>query len=137
MIRIVLDTNILISAIGWSGKSRRILVHCIAGRIKLITSLPLLDEILAVLNRPKFSFISASKKQEFFKYLLTIAEVVEPRQKVDIIQADPEDNRVLECALEGKADYIISEDKHLLSLKEYKGIRIATGAQFLRIFEER
>ena len=132
MIRIVLDTNTIISAIGWKhSKPRRILEACLSGKYLLVESSGLLKEFVAVMERPKFGFISEEQKKELWARLINYCEIVEPTKKINIIKSDPSDNKVLECALEGKAQYIVSGDNHLLRLKVYMGIRIVTAAEFL------
>jgi putative PIN family toxin of toxin-antitoxin system len=132
MIRIVLDTNTIISAIGWKhSKPRRILEACLSGKYLLVESPGLLKELAAVMERPKFGFIPEEQKKELVTRLINYCEIVEPTKKINIIKSDPADNKVLECALEGKAQYIVSGDNHLLRLKVYMGIRIVTAAEFL------
>ena len=132
MIRIVLDTNTIISAIGWKhSKPRRILEACLSGKYLIVESPGLLKELAAVMERPKFGFIPEEQKKELVTRLINYCEIVEPTKKINIIKSDPADNKVLECALEGKAQYIVSGDNHLLRLKVYMGIRIVTAAEFL------
>ncbi len=71
----------------------------------------------------------------FEEELLRVATLVVPSKKIDIIKEDPDDNKVLECAIEGNVDYIISGDRHLLKLKEYSGIRIVRASWLLKIVE--
>jgi putative PIN family toxin of toxin-antitoxin system len=132
MKRIVVDTNILISALGWKdGNPRKTLDRCIQGKCKLIESIDLIKEFLAVIQRPKFDFISEDEKAEFLLEFIHICDTIEPKRKITLIMDDPNDNLVLECAFEGKADYIISGDEHLLKLKEFEGIKIISAADFL------
>jgi len=135
MIRLVLDTSTLISALGWKkGNPRKIFEDCLSGKYQLIESIDLINEFLKVFNRDKFSFISKEDKQEFIVRLFEICNLVEPKTKLNIIEDDPEDNIVLECALEGNANYIISSDPHVLKLKEFKGIKIVNPKEFLDLF---
>lgn len=130
-IRVVLDTNILISAIGWEGKPGKILEMSVRGEIALILSPALLNEFKDIIARPKFDFIPNIKKEEFIPLLTKLSEITIPETKLNIIPVDPKDNRVLECALAGKADYIISGDKHLLDLKTLGRIKIVSPTEFL------
>jgi putative PIN family toxin of toxin-antitoxin system len=133
MIRVVLDTNTLISAVGWKySKPRRILETCLSGKYMLVESPGLLKEFVAVMERPKFNFIPEEQKKELVVRLINHCEIVEPKKKLNILKSDPADNKVLECALEGKAQYIISGDNHLLRLKDFMGIRIVTADEFLK-----
>ncbi len=85
-----------------------------------------------MLSRPKFGFIPLAERQTFLVSLAAICEWVEPRTRVGVIQTDPSDNRVLECALDGRANAIVTRDQHLLSLSSYQGIPLLTPAAFLR-----
>jgi len=137
MIKIVLDTNTLISAIGWKeGKPRKVFEGCLSGKYRLIESTDLIKEFLKVMKRPKFDFISEEEVQTFVLNLLQISELIESKTKIDAVKSDPTDNIVLECAFEAKADYIISGDEHLLKLKEFEGITILTAAEFLNLMNK-
>jgi putative PIN family toxin of toxin-antitoxin system len=128
----VLDTNLLISAVGWKGKPRAILDLCIDNKLKLIESPQLIDEFIDVINRPKFSFIEPEVKIEIIISIFDISEIIEPNIKLDIVKEDEKDNRALECALAGNCDYIISGDSHLLKLQEFEGIKIYNASKFLK-----
>jgi len=136
MTKIVMDTNTLISAIGWKkGNPRKIFEKCLAGEFTLARSTDLMKEFLKVMNRPKFNFISDEDKQAFSLHLLQVCELVETKTRLNIIKEDPDDNIVLECAVDAKADYIVSGDRHLLNLKEFKGIKIVSPRSFLTLIE--
>jgi len=129
-----MDTNTLISAIGWKeGKPRKVLDGCLAGKWNLIESLDMLKEFIEVIQRPKFDFISEEDKKEFLINLMNICDIVDPKKKLNVIKADPDDNMVLECALEGEVGFIVSGDDHLLDLKEFGGVRIVTADSFLKL----
>jgi len=134
MIKVVLDTSILISALGWKkGNPRKIFEGCLSSKYQLIESIDLIKEFLEVFQRDKFSFIAKEDKQEFITNLLKICYLIDPKTKINIIKEDTDDNIVLECAFEGKVNYIISGDPHLLKLKEFKGIKIVKPKEFLDI----
>ena len=136
MIRLVLDTTTLISALGWKdGNPRKVFELCLDAKCCLIESPDLIKEFISVISRPKFNFISKEEKNEFIVSLLQICNLVEHKKKLDIVKEDPKDNIVLEAALEGKAEFIITGDNHLLKLKEFKGIKIITPKDFLEILE--
>ena len=132
--RVVADTNIVVSGLLWRGSPRRVLDAARDGIIELFTSAALLDELEAVLSREKFSQrlakanVAADELVLGYAVLATLIEVeaVEP-----VILADPDDDAVLACALAGECDIITSGDGHLLRLKEYGGIRILTAAEIL------
>jgi putative PIN family toxin of toxin-antitoxin system len=129
MIRVVADTNILISAFLYGGLPRVFLDHGLAGAFSLVTSGALLDELDEKLS-VKFA-VPESKALAFLSQLKCKTAVVTPSFVLDAVSDDPDDNRVLECAVEGKADYIVSGDRHLLRLHSYDGIAILSVRQFL------
>ena len=134
--RIVCDTNILISALRFGGSPNKIIELAREGDIKLITSPFILHEFERVL-REKFHY----KKEEakiFRESIEKICLLVNPASQISIIKKKNDDNRILECALKGKVDYIVTGDKkHILPLKNFQGIKIVTAAQFLRGFEKK
>jgi|SRR3989344_4925722 len=132
--RAVSDTNVLIStAIMKLVNPRKIFKMFLDDKIILIESEELITELKEVLMRPKFDFISMIEKESFIKSLTELCEIVKPRQKLEIIKEDPDDNIVLETAIRGKVDYIISGDEHLLKLKEFRGIKIISPKEFLEL----
>jgi putative PIN family toxin of toxin-antitoxin system len=136
MLRVVLDTNVLISAVGWRGNPRKVLALCTEGKLNLVQTRETLKELERVLQRARFNFIPAEKKQELLRHLTDISIKVTPKEKVEVIKEDPGDNKFLDCAVAGKADYIVSGDQHLLELKDYKGIKIVTPSELLKILSE-
>jgi len=64
--------------------------------------------------------------------IISISKIVEPLEKLDVVKEDPDDNKILECAKEGKVDYIVTQDKHLLKLKSFEGIEILNPCEFLK-----
>lgn len=133
-VRAVLDTNALISAaLTPRGIAGRIIHHAQDNDFELVTSDPLLAELRGVIHRTKISGqIGVEQCESFVKLIEETAEMVSSHQKLQAVKADISDNRVLEAALAGKADYIVTGDKkHLLSLKEFRGIKIASPRDFL------
>lgn len=131
--KIVLDTNALVSAIGWEGPPARILRACRGGQFTLVTSPQLLEELTRVLTYPKLRVIAQQPDlPEILKWLHAPEQVVIPRRTVHVITVDPPDNRGLEAAVEGKTDVIISGDEHLLGLRIFEGIPILGPAAFCR-----
>jgi putative PIN family toxin of toxin-antitoxin system len=130
--KVVLDTNILVSIIGWGEKPEIILGLCITDDIKLIISPSILDEFKETIFLKRFDFIEKGKKEKFVSLLMKIAEVVEPSVRLNVITEDEDDNRIIECAIAGGADFIISGDKDLLRLGKFGGIRIVSPSQFLK-----
>jgi putative PIN family toxin of toxin-antitoxin system len=132
VLRVVLDTNVLISGILFGGKPRKILEIAIRGDIRLCLSEPILEELRGVLQRSKFDY-SPEMIQSILTELTGIADFVNPSETLNVILEDPEDNRILECAVEAKANYIISGDLHLLKLSRYRNIEVLNVAAFLEM----
>jgi putative PIN family toxin of toxin-antitoxin system len=131
MLRIVLDTNVLISAILFGGKPRQILEKAIRGEIQLCISEPILEEFRGVLRRSKFDY-SPEMIQIILTELTGIAHLVNPSRAIEVVSEDPADNRILECAVEAKASYIVTGDSHLLKLSRYGSIEIGNAVASLK-----
>jgi putative PIN family toxin of toxin-antitoxin system len=134
MIKVVLDTNTLISALGWEGKQQLILNYCLGNKFKLLLSPEILKEIKEVLYRKKFDFIDKEKKDEFIVLLSELTEIMEPNIEINICR-DKADNKFIELAVSSNAKIIVSGDEDLLELKEYKDIKIMDANHFLAIFQ--
>ena len=132
--RVVLDTNVLISAIMFGGKSRDILEMGISGKIKITLSQDILKELAEVLVDKKFR-APISFVQQTIHELTEIAELVIVTCKINAIKTDPDDNRILECAVSGKADCIVSGDSDLLNLKHFKKIKILSPNDFYALLK--
>ncbi|MBI2007275.1 MAG: putative toxin-antitoxin system toxin component, PIN family [Candidatus Blackburnbacteria bacterium] len=131
--RVVLDSNILISAFVYGGKPEQILRLILEKQIDGFTSSPLLSELFEVLIK-KFHF-SLEKIQVFEQKIKKNFLVVYPEKTVHVVK-DEDDNKVLEVAVEGGCDFIITGDKELLRLGKWKGISILTADQFLGRLDE-
>jgi len=129
MSRVVADTNIYISAIMFGGLPGSVLDLGLLRAFTLVVSPPLLDELEDKL-RIKFG-VSARDAAAIRAKLQNAANVVDPQLVLNVVKDVPDDNHVLECAVEGAADYIVSGDRHLLQLKAHAGIPILTARQFL------
>ncbi len=127
---IVLDTNVLISAVLFSGKPRMILEEIRKGNVCCSLSLAILGELQGVLQRKRFGF-SRSAAFQVVEELQAICDVVFPRHRLNVVHDDPDDDRILECAVEAQANIIVSGDCHLLALPDFKHIRIRNPANFL------
>lgn len=131
MLKVVTDTNIYISAILFGGKPEQVRELARKGKIELLISEATLTEVAGILKR-KFSWPDwqISETIEGFR---TGTTLVTPKRTLKVIKGHDPDNRILECAIEGKARYIISGDEHhILPLKEYQSIKIVSPATFLR-----
>ncbi|HIH39457.1 TPA: putative toxin-antitoxin system toxin component, PIN family [Candidatus Woesearchaeota archaeon] len=132
--RVVLDTNILVSAAICDGSQAEIIRKAHDGVIKLVISSEIINELSKVLSRPKFKF-SREQIESYVSHLVEAAEIVEPDIELNIIKEDPSDDRILECAVFGDVDYIVSGDSHILNLKEIKNIPIITSRKFLEVIK--
>jgi putative PIN family toxin of toxin-antitoxin system len=136
VIRAVLDTNTIISGIGWSGPPQEIVDAAINGNFVLLTSPALLEELGRVLSYPRLRALPQDRVQEVLALLPLVAHMVEPEEKISVIHRDPADNRVLECAAAGEASHIVSGDDHLFALKRFRGIPIMKAADFLKVLRK-
>jgi putative PIN family toxin of toxin-antitoxin system len=113
----------LISAVLFGGKPRQVLEKAIRGEVRLCISDPILDELKGVLQRPKFGY-SPEMIQVILTELSGISDFVEAARTMNVVLEDPEDNRILECAVEAEAKYIVTGDSHLLKLGKFRNIEI-------------
>ncbi|HLB62677.1 MAG TPA: putative toxin-antitoxin system toxin component, PIN family [Actinomycetota bacterium] len=128
--RVVLDTNILISAFVFPGGTPEFVYRAaIQGRIELVTSPTLLAEFGRVLSE-KFGW-DRSLVEEAVGQVARIGTIVRPRRRIAMITVDPDDDRVLEAAMAGHAEVIVSGDRHLTRLAGWEGIRILEASMLL------
>lgn len=136
---IVLDTNVIISAVlSPNGNSARIVRRWEAGEFEIATSTTLIKELEKALTydrEKKHIGLTTKDLEGLLKNLQSSTTFVEPEEFLDVVNEDPDDNHVIECAVTAKASYIITGDDHLLELKEYQGIVILTPAEFLTFLE--
>ncbi|MEN8263081.1 MAG: putative toxin-antitoxin system toxin component, PIN family [Nitrospirota bacterium] len=127
--RVVFDSNIFISALVIPGsKAEKAIARIIDGKDSLVLSKIIIDEILSVLSR-KFS----RDREAICRvavYLSDLGEVIGPSKKLKILKDDP-DNRILECAIAGKAVFIVTGDKEMLNLQEFQGVKIISLREYL------
>ncbi len=129
--RVVADTNVLISALLFGGVSDQVFLAGLRGEIQLVTSDPLLKELERILKN-KFK-LDVQWVRGVIEEVRNVAEVVEVSSHINVISHPEDDNRVLECAVDGKADFIVTGDtKHILPLKEFRGIKILTPSEFIK-----
>ncbi len=128
--KVVFDTNIFISAFAIPGGSaEKAILKIIENDIHLVISKAIIHELLDVLAR-KFGR-DAEELARVAVYLSELGEMVSPKRKIKILKDDP-DNRILECAIAGRADMIVTGDQAMLRLGEYEGVRIITLKEFLQ-----
>lgn len=131
----VLDTNVLISALGWNGNERKLLKLCIDGEIKGCMSYDIFREVERVIDYPQLKFTEKQKKR-FIRLILEVFEFVETNEKIDLIKDDPEDNKIIECASASFAQYIVSGNKHLLKHEKFRDIKIVKCKDLLDEIED-
>jgi uncharacterized protein len=131
VVRVVADTNILVSALLFGGAPDQVFLAGLRGEIQLLTSPSLLKEFEKVLKE-KFK-LNIHLVREIIQEVMDVAEIVEVSSHIKAISYPDEDNRVLECAVDGKAEFIVTGDtRHILPLKEYGGIKILSPSEFLK-----
>ena len=133
--RVTLDTNVLVSSTFWEGASDKIIQRAENKEIELILSREILKEFAEVLQYREIQEKIKNKNLEMKRTLekiMGIAIIVEPKQRINAVKEDPDDNKILECAKEGKAEFIITKDNHLLKLKQVESIKIITPEEFLK-----
>jgi len=134
MLKIVADTNVLISSLLRGGKPRQLVFKIDGVDVKLVSSEPLLKELVSVLAKDKIKrYVGRGDAEGFLKYLGKRMALVKVKSGFKVIKEDPKDDIVLNTAYSAKADYVVSGDKHLTSLRNFKGIRIVTADEMLKI----
>ncbi|HYG64190.1 MAG TPA: putative toxin-antitoxin system toxin component, PIN family [Thermoanaerobaculia bacterium] len=134
LIRAVIDTSILVRAfLKPQGTVGPILDRLAEGRYAFVSSRPLLDELIDVLNRPRLRMKYSLRKEDvedLLKLLLLRGEVVEPARSI-VACRDPKDDKVLEAAVEGRAQFIVTGDEDLLVLSPFESILMVGPSEFL------
>lgn len=122
ILRVVLDANIYIAAFLKPGLADQILERANCGELMIITSSEILKEMKVKLIE-KFNF-PVKEVDNFIGEIKLIAIIVKPKKRLQIVKDDPADNKILEVAVEGNADLVVTMDKHLLKLKKIQNIPI-------------
>ena len=129
-LRVVFDTNVLVSAIGFGGKPWDCLVLAFVGDVEMITAEAAIAEFERVLGYDRLPFTEAEQEQ-YPALIRAEATVVDPDASVQVIDDDPDDDLFLEIALEAEAEYIVSGDPHLTERGSFRGIDIVSPSEFL------
>ena len=130
---VVLDTNIFISAVFWEGKPYILVKKAINQEIIVFISNYIIEEIRKVLVRD-FN-LEKQEIEDIVNAVLYFTHLIEPKESVIVIKDDPKDDKILNCALACKADYIVSQDNHLLNLKIFRSIKIVSPEEFLKTLD--
>jgi len=136
---VVLDTNVWVSAMIWGGSPASVIRAAEDDRIVIIISEAIVEEIAHILAYHRLREIYeevAVKREELVETVLRIGKIVEVKTRLNIVREDSSDNKFLECALDGGADYVVSGDEHLLRIGHYQRIRIVSVIQFLEILDK-
>jgi uncharacterized protein len=128
--KVVIDTNIYISAIFWGGKPRGVVDLCRNERILIFTSSDIEGEIVEKL-RIKFR-LAEDEIDKIMSDFSSFTNPIEITKRIQAVPDDPDDDKFIECAVSCGADLIVSGDKHLLNMKEYYGIMILRASEFLK-----
>ena len=130
MLRVVLDTNVLVSAIISDGKPRELLNKGITNQYSILISDLILNELIVVLRRPKFK-ISEDEVQRTILAVIRTADIINVKTKIKAVKEDPKDDMIIETAIDGGAGIIVTGDSHLLALKTFRGIKVMTVEKML------
>ena len=131
VIPVVVDTNVIVSALLFGGTPGRLIDLWKEGRIQLFVCKEIIDEIMRVLTYPRFQLSEKEISYLIYDEILPYSEIVDIPSGPVIISRDPSDDKFIRCAVASGADVIVSGDRHLLSLKEHGDIKILTPARFL------
>ncbi len=129
MKKIVLDTNVYISAFAFGGEPRRVIEVVLAGKAVNYISNQIIDELTVVLRRPKFGYDDAVIRR-IVNEIEQVSELFNDYQMIDLVKRDIKDNHVLACALYARADYLVTGDNNLLEVETPGKLEIITPTQF-------
>ncbi|HEX5478830.1 MAG TPA: putative toxin-antitoxin system toxin component, PIN family [Dehalococcoidia bacterium] len=137
--RAVIDTNVVVSGlIRESSTPGRVLAAWMERRFTIVTSEPLLEELERVLGYSRiFKHLGwdDERRVAYISRLRQRAEIVRPVRRLTVVSDDPDDDRVIEAAVAGRADYIVSGDAHLLTVQRFEAVQIVTPAAFLPVLD--
>jgi uncharacterized protein len=134
MLKVAIDTNVLVSAIADDGKHRLLLLKLLQEHTVILSPM-ILAELADVIIRDKFA-ITESEVDRFLSNITKISKVVQDKARFKIIVEDPDDDVILNVAYNEKADYIVTGDKDLLTWKKFKNIRILNVSELLEVLKE-
>jgi putative PIN family toxin of toxin-antitoxin system len=132
--KVVIDTNVFISAFGWGGKPYKIMELLEKGRVRNCLSEEILAELIKSLAYPKLQF-SPTVQANIIEFVLAYSDIYAIKEHLNITP-DPDDNKFIECALSAEAKVIITGDKSLLSLQKFRKIKIISPEDFLQSFKD-
>jgi len=137
LLKLVLDTNTIVSAFFWEGNEAELFRKIEQGKAKLYITSEILKEVEKVIKRPKFNEVMAKVNltpDQIMQKIVSLSHlVIAPKLNINVCR-DEKDNKFLECAESAKVDYVVSGDEDLLVLKEYNGIPIVKTWKILQLF---
>jgi putative PIN family toxin of toxin-antitoxin system len=131
-VKVVVDTNVVISALLFGDVPGKLIALWQSGVIKPVASKDIVDEYIRVLTYPKLKLFEEEINYLLYQEILPFFDIIDVRQGRQILEKDPQDDKFIRCALKARAIYIISGDQHLLALKSYQKIRILSPAEFIK-----
>jgi len=139
-VRIVVDTNVYVSGLLWTGLPHTLLSAAETGQLTLVTTPTIIEEVRNVLARPKFAARMSTLTtsiDELMESFLGIVQIIQEPKVVRVVRSDPDDDKFIACAVAARVRWLISGDTHLLSLRRYRNIRIVTPQQFWAVWGTR
>jgi uncharacterized protein len=135
VLRVVVDSNVMVSAMFWAGAPDRVMWLAEEKEIQLVISEDIIKELVEALEYEDVQRKVREKGLQMrrsVEKIMAVAEMINPQERITAVKDDPDDDKFLECAIEGKAEYIVSRDKHLLKLRSYRGINIIKPEELLK-----
>ncbi len=130
--KITVDTNFLISATQWDNSvAHKLLIKLVKSNVEIFTTKEIINEFSKVLTRD-FKY-NEKEINSIIEQIIMFLILVEPTEKVNIVKDDLDDNKIIECAISSNSSCILTYDKHLLNIKDYKEIKIITPEEMLKI----
>jgi putative PIN family toxin of toxin-antitoxin system len=130
--RIVIDSNVFVSSFFWGGHPREVFERIINGLDELYITDEIIEEILSVMNSGKFD-TNNNEIEDYIKIIKKYSERIISSSVPESISRDKDDNKILQCGLDGNVDFIVTGDKDLLVLREYKTIKIINPKDYLEM----
>ena len=137
MIKATFDSNVWLSGIFWVGEAVKLINLAESGKIDVFVSKEILIEIAEVLQtEKKFQLILKERKEKIkdaIEKVIEISKMVQIKKRVDVVKDDPDDNKIIECAVNSESSFLLTYDNHLLKIAEYKGVKIMHPSDFLKL----
>ncbi len=137
MLRVLLDTNVLVSALVKRGKPRQLLRALRVKRISIVISKQIIEEFAEVTAHPKIRrYVDRDDIASFLAFVSSVAAYAEVRSRFKVVKEDPKDDVIVRAAYDGRVSYIVSGDRHLLRIRNFRGIKIVTVNEMLRLLRQ-